>query len=252
MVAGRGSSRTYAQRSVTPGLLEHGHSTPLLRMAVAALNAGQFTGGTLGLAGHGGREVQPPGNGPLSTAIVADPSGGVDLLSPAEADSARSAGGVAVAFQSYPLLLKDGCCAGGAACCRARRRRAASRCPPGDLFAPRWPAAVRAYALHGSGRCFTPAGGSHDAGNGRTDGCARLRAGRLLDGGLSRASCSSAATPASFSVGRACAACPSAWKYSRAPTNLADLLTARRTAPSALAAQEVDGSPVGPSRALLP
>jgi hypothetical protein len=76
-------------------------------MAVAALNAGQFTGGTLGLAGHGGTEVQPPGNGPLSTAIVADPSGGVDLLSPAEADSARSAGGVAVAFQSYPTLLKD-------------------------------------------------------------------------------------------------------------------------------------------------
>lgn len=76
--------------------------------AVVALNAGQFTGGTpWGWLVIDGTEVQPPGAGPLSTAIVAIPSGGVRLLSPTEADSARSAGGVAEAFQSYPTLLRE-------------------------------------------------------------------------------------------------------------------------------------------------
>lgn len=76
--------------------------------AVVALNAGQFTGGTpWGWLVIGGRELQPPGKGLLSTAIVADSSGEVRLLSPTEADSARLAGGVAEAFQSYPTLLKD-------------------------------------------------------------------------------------------------------------------------------------------------
>ena len=80
------------------------------RDAVLALNAGQFTsdGGPWGWVVHEGREIRPPGSGPLAPAIVVDSAGTVRFVPPrsiaALRDSAPDAS-IVEAFQSYPTLL---------------------------------------------------------------------------------------------------------------------------------------------------
>lgn len=77
--------------------------------AVLALNAGQFAGGRpWGWVVRDGVEEQPPGNGPLAMAFVADTGGGVRLAAADEVAGVRARGGIAAAFQSYPALLLDG------------------------------------------------------------------------------------------------------------------------------------------------
>ena len=77
--------------------------------ARVALNAGQFTsGGAWGWLVRDGLEVQPPSRGPLAAAVVVDSAGGVRIIASREVASARARGGVAQAFQSYPVLLEQG------------------------------------------------------------------------------------------------------------------------------------------------
>jgi len=74
--------------------------------ASLAVNVGQFQGSTAwGWLVHGGEELQPAGNGPLSAALVVDEEGGVELLEPAAIPDARAGGRVREAFQSYPAIL---------------------------------------------------------------------------------------------------------------------------------------------------
>ena len=74
--------------------------------AVVALNAGQFTRlAPWGWVVTGGRELQPPGRGPLSAAIAWDGAGRTRWLEPDEIEPARERGDIAEAFQSYPVLL---------------------------------------------------------------------------------------------------------------------------------------------------
>lgn len=77
--------------------------------AALAVNAGQFSGivpwGWLVL---GGKEVRPPGRGPLSSAVVIDGSGAVRLVPASDIERVRAQGGVRFAFQSYPTLLEEG------------------------------------------------------------------------------------------------------------------------------------------------
>ncbi|HEX6534874.1 MAG TPA: phosphodiester glycosidase family protein [Gemmatimonadaceae bacterium] len=74
--------------------------------ASLALNAGQFDGGTpWGWLVLDGREVQPPGTGALSMAVVVDTSGALRLIEAGAIAGARAAGGIVHAFQSYPALL---------------------------------------------------------------------------------------------------------------------------------------------------
>jgi len=77
--------------------------------ARVALNAGQFTsGGAWGWLVRDGREIQPPGTGPLAAAVVVDGAGVVRIVAARDIDSVRAAGAVAQAFQSYPALLEAG------------------------------------------------------------------------------------------------------------------------------------------------
>lgn len=74
--------------------------------ASLAFNAGQFDGGTpWGWVVLDGREVQPPGVGPLSMAVVVDTSGALRLIEAGAIAGARATGGIVQAFQSYPALL---------------------------------------------------------------------------------------------------------------------------------------------------
>ena len=91
--------------------------------ALVAVNAGQFTRmlpwGWLVTAG---RELAPPGFGPLSMAVVFDSSGAVRFVDADSIASERARGHVANTFQSYPTLLSgDGDVPGAAS--RANRRR---------------------------------------------------------------------------------------------------------------------------------
>jgi exopolysaccharide biosynthesis protein len=71
--------------------------------AVVAVNAGQFAGGTpWGWVVRDGVEIEPPGVGPLATAVIIDRSGAVRFV---RADSVRSQRDVMNAFESYPTLL---------------------------------------------------------------------------------------------------------------------------------------------------
>jgi exopolysaccharide biosynthesis protein len=75
--------------------------------AVVATNTGQFTGITpWGWVVMHGREIRPPGRGPLSTAIAWDKTGRVRWLEANEIDAERARGEITEAFQSYPTLLK--------------------------------------------------------------------------------------------------------------------------------------------------
>jgi hypothetical protein len=74
--------------------------------ALVAVNAGQF-GRMLpwGWMVMAGRELAPPGFGPLSMAVVFDSSGSVQFIDADSIAGARTHGHVANAFQSYPTLL---------------------------------------------------------------------------------------------------------------------------------------------------
>lgn len=78
--------------------------------AQVAFNAGQFQGGTpWGWHVEHGRELQPPGTGPLAMAVMFDTAGSAHLLQGEEIVRARARGGAVVAFQSYPaVLMGDG------------------------------------------------------------------------------------------------------------------------------------------------
>lgn len=74
--------------------------------AVLAVNAGQFQGAApWGWLVHAGKELQPPGVGPLSSVLVIRRSGAIELLDASEIAAARAAGDVLEAFQSYPSVL---------------------------------------------------------------------------------------------------------------------------------------------------
>ena len=78
--------------------------------AALALNAGQFAyAAPWGWIVRDGRELQPPGHGPLSAAFVVD-TAGRPSIAPAESIAVlRASGTVRLAFQSYPaVLLGDG------------------------------------------------------------------------------------------------------------------------------------------------
>lgn len=74
-----------------------------------AVNAGQFAGSRpWGWVMRDGRELQVPGYGPLSSALVVDTAGAVHIT-PWDSLAARRAAGVRHAFQSYPAILeRDG------------------------------------------------------------------------------------------------------------------------------------------------
>ncbi len=75
-------------------------------LAALAVNAGQFEDarpwGWLVLRG---RELQPPGNGPLSSALVVDRAGRVSLVDADSIGAVRARADVLEAFQSYPAVL---------------------------------------------------------------------------------------------------------------------------------------------------
>jgi len=74
--------------------------------ALAAFNAGQFSGiAPWGWTVMDGVELRPPGSGPLSQAVAVDSAGGVRFLPPDSIAAVRAAGGIELAFQSYPALL---------------------------------------------------------------------------------------------------------------------------------------------------
>lgn len=74
--------------------------------ALVAVNAGQF-GRMLpwGWLVTAGRELAPPGFGPLSMAVVFDSSGAVRFVDADSIAGARARGHIANTFQSYPTLL---------------------------------------------------------------------------------------------------------------------------------------------------
>ena len=79
--------------------------------AVMALNAGQFTGGAVwGWVVHDGVEYRPPQQGPLATAIIVDTGGRVRFESDSSVAALRDQDSTDVveAFQSYPVLLRNG------------------------------------------------------------------------------------------------------------------------------------------------
>jgi len=77
--------------------------------AALALNAGQFTDeGPWGWVVHKGREIRPPGTGPLSMALLIAPDGGIRWVTGdriAEAHRRGELAGAVEALQSYPTLL---------------------------------------------------------------------------------------------------------------------------------------------------
>jgi hypothetical protein len=74
--------------------------------AIVALNAGQFTSqGAWGWVVRDGRELRPPGTGPLAPALVVDTAGAARLVPADSITAVRNSGAVREAFQSYPALL---------------------------------------------------------------------------------------------------------------------------------------------------
>lgn len=79
------------------------------RGPIVALNAGQFEGGRpWGWVVRDGLELQPPGRGPLSSALTVDTAGRVTLVPADEIPIVRYRPEIVQAFQSYPTLLRDG------------------------------------------------------------------------------------------------------------------------------------------------
>jgi hypothetical protein len=76
--------------------------------AALAINAGQYSGIVpWGWTVMGGKEIRPPGHGPLSTVVAWDRSGRVRWLAPAAIPAARASGEIVEAFQSYPTLIDE-------------------------------------------------------------------------------------------------------------------------------------------------
>jgi hypothetical protein len=74
--------------------------------AVLAMDAGQFSyGRPWGLVVRNGVEEQPPGRGPLSTAVMFDSAGAISLATASEIPTALATTHPTDAFQSYPTLL---------------------------------------------------------------------------------------------------------------------------------------------------
>ena len=74
--------------------------------ATMAFNAGQFgMRGPWGWLVQKGVERQEPGSGPLAPAVVVEQSGRMRIVPPDSIATVRASGGVAEAFQSYPMLL---------------------------------------------------------------------------------------------------------------------------------------------------
>jgi hypothetical protein len=74
--------------------------------ATLAMNIGLYSGIVpWGWTVMAGQEVRPPGQGPLSTAVAWDAAGRMRWLAPDQIATARAAGGVIEAIQSYPTLL---------------------------------------------------------------------------------------------------------------------------------------------------
>ena len=77
--------------------------------AALALDAGQFRQSLpWGWVVTGGREVLAPQYAPLAGAVVVDPSGAVRVVPPDGVAAERARGTAREAFQSYPMLLRDG------------------------------------------------------------------------------------------------------------------------------------------------
>lgn len=79
--------------------------------AALAFNAGMFESeGAWGWVVHEGREYRPPRRGPLAAALIVDSAGAVRLVGDADVERIRADGmqGVREAFQSFPVLLRDG------------------------------------------------------------------------------------------------------------------------------------------------
>ncbi|MGH7514274.1 MAG: phosphodiester glycosidase family protein [Gemmatimonadales bacterium] len=77
--------------------------------AALALDAGQFRGSLpWGWVVTDGREILSPQYAPLAGAVVVDSSGGVRVVPPDGVAAERARGGAREAFQSYPMLLRDG------------------------------------------------------------------------------------------------------------------------------------------------
>lgn len=75
--------------------------------ALAAFNAGQFASGRpWGWLVEQGRELQPPGRGPLSMAVVVGEDGRLRWLEADSIAAQRARGGIRAALQSYPVLLR--------------------------------------------------------------------------------------------------------------------------------------------------
>jgi uncharacterized protein YigE (DUF2233 family) len=76
---------------------------------LVALNAGQFSGAVpWGWLVREGRELRPPGAGPLAAALVVDTAGVVHWAAGDDVAAWRRGRGVRHAFQSYPVLLAAG------------------------------------------------------------------------------------------------------------------------------------------------
>ena len=74
--------------------------------ALVAINAGQFAADRpWGWVVRDGRELQPPGSGPLSMAFVVDTAGRARLVRADSIAAVRASGTARTAFQSYPALL---------------------------------------------------------------------------------------------------------------------------------------------------
>jgi uncharacterized protein YigE (DUF2233 family) len=77
--------------------------------AALALDAGQFRESLpWGWVVAGGREILSPQYAPLAGAVVVDSSGAVRVVPPDSVAAERARGTAREAFQSYPMLLRDG------------------------------------------------------------------------------------------------------------------------------------------------
>ena len=78
--------------------------------AIMAFNGGQFgKTGPWGWLVRNGRQLQPPGRGPLSLAVAVTEGGAIHFISPDSAGLLSASEVVREAFQSYPaLLVNDG------------------------------------------------------------------------------------------------------------------------------------------------
>jgi hypothetical protein len=79
------------------------------RATALALDAGQFRGKSpWGWVVTGGKELLSPQLAPLAGAVVIDRTGRVRVVAPDRVEAERHAGTAVEAFQSYPMLLRDG------------------------------------------------------------------------------------------------------------------------------------------------